>query len=138
MKGAKLNDKKIRKIIRWKEKGFETSRIAKKVGVTPRRVQQIWKEYKETGEIPKIKRRGRKPKKISKEEIDLVLKAVEEYKGTSAVHLEKYIESKHNIHIPHNRIYTISYIYYTEGIRPHPQEKEEKKEKAKAIQRFKT
>ncbi|AEF95946.1 hypothetical protein Metig_0390 [Methanotorris igneus Kol 5] len=129
MKGAKLNDKKIRKIIRWKEKGFETSRIAKKVGVTPRRVQQIWKEYKETGEIPKIKRRGRKPKKISKEEIDLVLKAVEEYKGTSAVHLEKYIESKHNIHIPHNRIYTISYIYYTEGIRPHPQEKEEKKKK---------
>jgi len=107
MRGVKLDNKKIKKIIRWKEKGFRTKDIAKKLGISTRRVQQIWKEYRETGEIPKIKRRGRKPKEVSKEEIDIVLKAVEEYKGTSPVHLEHYIRKKHNIHIPHNRIYNI-------------------------------
>ncbi len=104
---TKLNDKKIRKIIRWKEKGKKTKHIAKKFEISERRVQQIYKEYKETGEIPKIKRRGRKPIPITKEEVDLVLNAISEYKGTSPVHLEKYIERRHNISIPHNRIYII-------------------------------
>ena len=31
MKGTKLNDEMIRKIIRWKEKGYDTKYIAKKV-----------------------------------------------------------------------------------------------------------
>nr|WP_026152904.1 DDE-type integrase/transposase/recombinase [Methanocaldococcus villosus] len=38
------------------------------------------------------------------------------------MHLEKYIENKHNIYS------TQSYIYYTEEVRPYPEGKEEKKE----------
>ncbi|XRO74923.1 hypothetical protein ACO3TA_05925 [Methanocaldococcus sp. 28A] len=105
MRGVKLDDKKIKKIIRWKEKGFRTKDITKNLEISTHRVQQIWKEYRETGEIPNIKRRGRKPREITQEEIDIVLKAVKEYKGTSPVHLEHFIERRYNIHIPH-----ISYI----------------------------
>ncbi|XRO75904.1 helix-turn-helix domain-containing protein [Methanocaldococcus sp. 28A] len=105
MGGVKLDDKKIKKIIRWKEKGFRTKDIAKKLEISTRRVQQIWKEYRETGEIPNIKRRCRKPREITQEEIDIVLKAVEEYKRTSPGHLEHFIECRYNMH--NNRIYTI-------------------------------
>ncbi|MFU8653200.1 hypothetical protein [Methanotorris formicicus] len=75
--------------------------------MSERRVQQIWREYRETGRIPELKRRGRKPRNIDKETIELVLNALPKCKLTSPVHLEKYIERRHNIHIPHNRIYTI-------------------------------
>ncbi|XRO76052.1 hypothetical protein ACO3TA_00805 [Methanocaldococcus sp. 28A] len=77
----------------------------KKLEISTRRVQQIWKKYRETGEFPKIKRRGRKPREITQE--GTILKAVEEYKEISPVHLEHFIERRYNIHIPHNRIYTI-------------------------------
>jgi len=50
--------------------------IAEKLGISECRVQQIYKEYKETGEIPKLKRRSRRPKSISKEEVELVLKQI--------------------------------------------------------------
>jgi len=124
MSGTKLDDKKIKKIIRWKEKGYRTKDIAKKLCISERRVQQIWKEYRETGEVPKLKRRGRKPTNISKEEVDIVLKALNEYKGTSPVHLEKYIERRHNIHIPHNRIYTI--LKQLDIIKPRKKKKKKK------------
>ncbi|MFU8652389.1 helix-turn-helix domain-containing protein [Methanotorris formicicus] len=55
-----LNQKKIRKIIRWKEKGKRTKVMAKKLNISERRVQQIWREYRETGRIPELKRRGRR------------------------------------------------------------------------------
>ncbi|MFU8653439.1 hypothetical protein [Methanotorris formicicus] len=32
--------------------------MAKKLNISERRVQQIWREYRETGRIPELKSRG--------------------------------------------------------------------------------
>jgi putative transposase len=48
----KLNKTKIRWIIRQKRKGVATKDIARDMKVSTRRVQQILKEYRETGKEP--------------------------------------------------------------------------------------
>ena len=48
----KLNKMKVRYILRQNRKGVATKEIARDVKVSQRRVQQIIKEYKETGQEP--------------------------------------------------------------------------------------
>jgi len=50
----KLNQAKTRWIIRQKRKGVATNDIARDMLVSTRRVQQILKEYRETGKEPSI------------------------------------------------------------------------------------
>ena len=52
----KLDEKTIKWIIREKEKGTPTITIAEIEGITRQRVNQIYKQYKDTGEIPKPKK----------------------------------------------------------------------------------
>jgi putative transposase len=48
----KLNRKKVHWIIRQKQKGVGTKEIAQDMKISRRRVQQIWKYFKETGNEP--------------------------------------------------------------------------------------
>jgi putative transposase len=57
--------------------------------VTPRRIYQIKKQYKETGKIPELKQAGREP--IDEEAEEIILKTYEKYK-LDPVALEKLIE----------------------------------------------
>jgi putative transposase len=50
----KLTPKKIRGIIRQKEKKKSSGIIAKIQHITRRRVDQLWKQYRETGIVPII------------------------------------------------------------------------------------
>ena len=61
----KLDEKAIRWIIREKERGTPIKQIAEIEGITRQRVNQIYKQYKETGEIPKIKKPGRPKKELT-------------------------------------------------------------------------
>jgi len=59
----KLNKTKVRLILRQNRKGVATKDIALDVNVSQRRVQQIIKEYMETGQEPVLGERiGRPPK----------------------------------------------------------------------------
>jgi len=55
--------KKVRWIIREKEKGESSGVIAKIQQITRRRVDQLWKQYRETGIIPIIGETIGRPKK---------------------------------------------------------------------------
>ena len=68
----KLDEKTIKWIIREKEKGTPTRIIAEIEGITPRRVNQIYRQYKETGETPELRRPGRPKKNLSEEEIKAI------------------------------------------------------------------
>jgi len=46
---AKLNVKKVVKLIRRKEKGLPSSLIAKQLGISKRRVNQVWQKHAKTG-----------------------------------------------------------------------------------------
>jgi putative transposase len=61
----KLNKTKVRDILRQNRKGVATEEIARDVKVSQRRVQQIIKEYKETGQEPILGEKvGRPPQTL--------------------------------------------------------------------------
>ena len=81
--------------------------IAKQFGVTKRRIEQIWKEYNDTGEIPKPKKVGRKPYQEIPENMDQrVLDAHERYKIGAAM-IAKYFRDKFNIRLGHAYYHSI-------------------------------
>jgi len=102
----KLNQRKIRWIIREIERGRGITEIARIQGVTRVRVWQLYREYLNKGEIPELKKPGRKRAEISREEREFV---IEQHKlhRLGPVALEKMIEKMYGVHISHNRIYRI-------------------------------
>ncbi|AGK61572.1 hypothetical protein Asulf_01854 [Archaeoglobus sulfaticallidus PM70-1] len=70
----KLDEKAIKWIIREKKKGTPTKLIAKIENITPQRINQIYKQYKETGGILKLKKPGRSKKELSNNEIKAIKK----------------------------------------------------------------
>jgi putative transposase len=103
---GKLNQRKIRWIIREMDRGKSSSSIALLQKVSQRRVQQLYKQYKDTGEIPVLQECGRKKQKLIANEERIILDAYEEYK-VNALALEKVIDRYYEMHIPHNRIHQV-------------------------------
>jgi len=102
----KLNQKKIRWIIREMKKGERSVyRIAKIQGITPRWARELYRLYQEAGQYPYPRRSGRKLRSITDEERSIVLTVRKEH-PLSPVTLEKILDER-GIHIPHNRIYRI-------------------------------
>ncbi|AAM03804.1 integrase [Methanosarcina acetivorans C2A] len=102
---VKLNGKKIRWIIAQKSKGESTSTIAEIQGISARRVQQIYKEYVETGQLPQVGiNLGRPKNPLSSSDKELIDQTYSDYKF-GACYLEILIEGKYNRKISHNRIH---------------------------------
>ena len=78
--------------------------IARSQNISTRRVKQLYSEYKKTGIMPVLKKPGKKTRIISEKYIKLIDEAYKEHK-ISPLALEKIIQRKHKIHIPHNTIY---------------------------------
>ena len=103
----KLNRTKILEILRKKNEGLSSYKVKKQFGISERRVNQLWKEYRETEEIPVIgKRVGRPVKQISDEEREVVKAAFKTYRMSASL-LEPLIRRDYERHIPHNRIHKI-------------------------------
>src|SRR3989338_6993125 len=102
----KLNNKQIKYIVNRLDMGEETSKFATIYKVTQRRIQQLYDQYERTGNIPVLKSPGRKKKEITKETIDLILKE-HESQLSGALILEKFIQSKYKLRIPHNTIHMV-------------------------------
>mgnify|MGYP001379910416 FL=1 len=101
----KLNNKKIRWIIRQKDKrAVKNTDISFPQKVTVRRINQLYAEYKKTGIVPVLKKCGRKPKPLTEEQKKIIDDIRNEYK-VGPLGLEKVIQRKHKIRIPHNAIY---------------------------------
>ena len=105
--GSKLNNMKIRWILREKEKGvLSDKQIARQQGISVRWVRQLPLKYSGiTLTDIRLKNPGRKPLPISTEETEIVRMAKERY-GLGAVYLEKVIAA-HGAKITHNRVHRI-------------------------------
>ena len=100
----KLNKKKIKWIVKEVERrelGVWT--IAHVQNITKQHAYRVAKKFK--NKEPEFKKPGRKPKKITDEERDIVIKTYKEIRA-SAVMIEQYLDEK-GIHIGHNRIHRI-------------------------------
>ena len=103
----KLTKGKLLETLRKKNDGWTTYQVRKIAGISIRRVNQVWQEYQQSGELPEIGRRvGRPAYPIQDWEVNLVKKTYLEYR-VSAVQLEVLIKLDTGKHIPHNRIHKI-------------------------------
>jgi putative transposase len=102
----KLDPVKVTWIIRQKEVGARNREIAQAVDVSERRVQGLWSAYRATGEIPSLKRPGRKRVEASDKEKHIIEEAYAKYE-VNALTLERVIEVDYGTHIPHNRIHAV-------------------------------
>ncbi len=59
----KLTKKNLIELIELKNKGWTSYQVKKKVNVSVRRIDQIYKKYLKTGEIPNLGKKGWKTKK---------------------------------------------------------------------------
>ena len=100
----KLNDKKIKYIIREKIKRRSSTEIAKEMKISTGYVNYIYKKYKENGEYI-IDNKG-KPKIITDNEIDTVKNIKIKYTLSGPERIRKYLK-KINIIISKNTIYKI-------------------------------
>jgi putative transposase len=103
----KLNQKKVRWIVREMDKGERSVyRIAKMMGVTPQWIREIHRTYHRLHCYPYPKKSGRKPQPIPEDERTLVLDTRKEHPISGAIALEKILDAR-GMHIPHNRIHRI-------------------------------
>ena len=103
----KFSKKSLMDTLRAKIEGKTSYQTRKRAGVSVRRVDQIWKEYLTTGNIPEIgKGVGRPMIPIEQWEIDLVKRFFEKYL-VSADTLMRLIERDEKIHISNYRIHKI-------------------------------
>jgi len=83
---------------------LNTDYVAKIYGISRRRVQQLVKEYRETGRIPILKNRGRKPYASYPSNIeDIVIEAKKKIKGSACV-IARYLRKKYSIRIGNNKV----------------------------------
>lgn len=94
----KLNQKKIRWIIRQLELDLNSAVVARSQKISQRRVQQIYRKYKETNIVPVLHKLGRKAKRLADEHAELINKVYEKHK-IGSVALENMMQREHKIHI---------------------------------------
>ncbi len=103
----KLTRGKLIETLRKKNRGWTTYQARKIAGISVRRVNQVWKQYQETGELPEVgKNNGRPRKPIQEWERRMVKKSYRKYR-VSASTLMRLIKRDHYTHINHNRVHTI-------------------------------
>lgn len=98
----KLTQDQIIRIINRKKKGLSSRYIAKQFEVSKRRIEQLWKVYRETGEIPELKKIGRKTYQVIPKGMESrILKVQKRYK-IGATLLAKYFRDKFEIRLGHS------------------------------------
>ena len=103
----KLTRNKLLETLRRKNDGWTTYQARKIAGISIRRVNQVYAEYLQTGEIPEIgKRNGRPAKPISDEEVRIVKEAYETYRVCAST-LRRVIDRDYGVRINHNQIHKI-------------------------------
>ena len=111
---VKLSDKKIRWIIRHVGKDMTTRQAADIYNISIRRVQQLVKEYKETGRVPHLIKKRRPTTHLAEEE-----KVWKEVRVDAR--LLYYELRRRGYKIPHNKIH--SYLKQTGKTIPNKQKK---------------
>ena len=103
----KVDESKARWIVREKRKGTSNRRIAEAMKISVRRVQQVWRRFKDADAISYPEGRGRPRRRLSGRMEHSAVLAAAQSGPAGAVHLEEAIEEATGIHIPHNTIHEI-------------------------------
>jgi len=121
----KLNKGRARKLVVELNKGKSARKLAADLGVTPRRVNQVYADYLKTGLVPPLGEGvGRPVKPIQDWEVQLVRKA-HAIQRVGARRLELVISQDYHQKISHNRIHA---ILLREGLaKPNPKKQKRRR-----------
>jgi putative transposase len=103
---VKLDEDRIRWIIKCKDEGKKNEDIANVQKISVRRVQQIYSWYQKNKMVPTLRKPGRHVKPITVQEREIVRQVHKRFHANAA-YLERYIKRMHGIKINHNRIHDI-------------------------------
>ena len=120
---VKLSDKKIRWITKHVGKDVTTRQAADIYNVSIRRIQQLVKEYKETGRVPHLIKRRRPRTYLTEEQKEIIEKVWKEMKV--GARLLYYELKRRGYNIPHNKIH--SYLRETGKTIPNPNKQKKRK-----------
>ena len=102
----KLSKKKIARLIKMKLAGRTNKDVANEFLISTRHVRRVYNVYCRTHTYPVLQKPGKKSIEPTESDMRIVRKMYKELPCGARI-LEKYIERKHQIHIPHNRIHRI-------------------------------
>jgi len=121
----KLTDKKIKwainQVVKHKK---NTKSVARLLDVSQRRIQQLVKIYRETGEYPQLNPNKRPKTYLTEEEKDIIEEAYTKSRLCARL-LEYHIKRYYKVSIPHNKIHK----YLRKRGYAHPDPKKQKKRK---------
>jgi putative transposase len=102
----RLSPDLLDRLVKSKLRGCSSSLLARNLGVSRQRVNQLWREYRLTGVVPVLEKVGRKTKLLSNELVSIVLRAKREF-GFGARVLERLIRERYKVKLPHNKIHEV-------------------------------
>ena len=102
---VRLKERKLEWAFKQKEKGIKNQDLAFNCGVKIRRFQQLHREYKMTGKIPKLNRNRRPKTFLGDGDKMLVDKAIQESGLRGSVLLRLYIQKYYKTTLPNNKIH---------------------------------
>ena len=94
---VRLKERKLEYAFKQKEKGIKNEDAAFLCGIKKRRFQQLYAEFKMTGEIPKLKKYRRPKRILTEEEKSLIDKTLKESLLEGAFKLKLYIKKYYSI-----------------------------------------
>lgn len=122
---VKLTDKKIKWTVNYVVKKGGDSEVAAAIyGVSRRRIQQLIKTYKETGEYPKLRMNRRPRTHLTDEEKGMIEEAYRE-SFLGARLLRYHIKKMHGHNISHRRIH--EYLLERGYAKPNPKKQKKRK-----------
>lgn len=104
-KGRKLSNRDIEYIVKdVVDHGQKARYIAGLYGVSPRRVEQLAKQYREHGVPPKLKKRGRKPTRTYPNYLGPLILSLHQRYGLSAAPMGHLLRTRYGLKIDNNKV----------------------------------
>lgn len=103
----KLTLQKQVRIVKRKQKGLSSALIAKQFNISKRRIEQVWKFFKETGSYLSLKKQGRKPYRKVKPWLDEKILRLKQKHKFGATYIAKFLRDKHNVTISNNYVHDL-------------------------------
>ncbi len=103
----KLNYSKQVRIIKRRISGLSSSYIAKQMGISKRRVEQVYSYYKKHGTYMPLKKPGRKPYRDYPKGIEEVIILLKKKYKFGATYIAKYLRDKVKMRIANNYVHKV-------------------------------
>lgn len=103
----KLTYKKQVRIVKRRQLGLSSRLIAKQLGLSQRRVEQVWAHYCKTATYLTLQKQGRKPYRNYSPSLNKKILDLHQKYRFGATYIAKYLRDKENIKIGHDYIHNM-------------------------------